>query len=125
MAFARFFKRKRPPMMGSPSANDAVRAQLAKLGDDGVRVRHILHYAYPCKEADVSRRPDMVADLEARAFAVRDAHSNKGLVLEHLRAVAPDDFDALTAELSAWFAERGWDYDGWECAVASGEQNPQ
>ena len=116
MAFS-LFKKKPAPEMGSPAANDSVRGQLARMGNGAV-VRHVLHYAYPCVTTDDVQPPAMVAELQARGFAVNDAASLNGLVIEHHRAVAADDFDALTGDLRQWFAERGWDYDGWECAVA-------
>jgi len=50
---------------------------------------------------------------------VSDAAAKDGLVMEHHRAVMADDFDTFTGLLSAYFAERGWEYDGWECAVAT------
>ena len=116
-----FFKdllnRFRKPAQGGPASNDAVRVQLTKLGDDGTAVRHVLHYAYPEDAADLETRPSLIEDLRARGFDVRDAVANDGLVLEHHREVASEEFDALTADLSAWFAARDWDYDGWECAV--------
>jgi hypothetical protein len=116
--FDRLLKKNPKPVMGSPAANDAVRAQLASFGDDGAATRHVLHYAYPGAAANLDARLEMIRGLRADGFAVKDAAAANGLVLEHYRAVAPDDFDKVTAELSAWFAERGWEYDGWECAVA-------
>lgn len=110
--------RRRPkPVMGSPAANDAVRAKLASFGDTGFAIRHVLHYAYPAKGVDPAVRGDLAERLRVRGFEVSDAAAEGGFVLEQHRPVAPDDFDKVTAELSAWFAERGWDYDGWECAV--------
>lgn len=111
------FKKKVRPAMGSCEANNAVRAQLAAMGDDGAAVRHVVHYAYPMKGADMSKRDDLVAALKTRGFEVSDAVNENGVVLEHHRTVAPSDFDAVTTELKDWFATRGWDYDGWECAV--------
>jgi hypothetical protein len=67
MAF-KLFKKKTPSTMGSPAANDAVRAQLKKMGDDGAQVRHVLHYAYPAPGTGLAMRPAMIADLMARGF---------------------------------------------------------
>lgn len=115
--FDQLLGRKPKPVMGSPTANDAVRAQLASFGDNGGAIRHVLHYAYPAEGSNPELRGQIVDELLADGFEVKDAATGDGLVLEQYRAVVPDDFDAVTAELSAWFAERGWDYDGWECAV--------
>lgn len=115
--FDRLLKKKTKPIMGSPASNDDVRAQLANFGDDGAAVRHVLHYAYPQGAAAPGLRTEMVERLKSQGYAVKDAVAENGLVLEHYRSVSPEDFDKVTAELSAWFAERGWDYDGWECAV--------
>jgi hypothetical protein len=101
------------------SRNDAVREALAKHGDDGVAARHVVHYAYPAKAADLSSRPQILASLQAQGFEVKDAVADNGVVFEHHRSVHPGDFDDLTDTLSAWFEERGWNYDGWECAVAT------
>ncbi|MEL7488722.1 MAG: ribonuclease E inhibitor RraB [Pseudomonadota bacterium] len=111
----------RKQAMGAPASNDAVRAQLTALGDDGAATRHVLHYAYPERTADDADRDSMRNDLIDRGFKVSDAASGNGFVLEHHREVASNDFDALTADLSAWFAARGWDYDGWECAVVTAQ----
>ncbi len=111
------FKKKPAPMMGSCEANDAVRAQLARMGDDGAATRHVIHYAYPEKSADMTARDALVDDLKAMGYEVKDAVHENGVVLEHYRPVAPSDFDTLTNELKDWFATRGWAYDGWECAV--------
>lgn len=111
------FRKKSRPLMGSPAANDAVRRQLAAHGDDGAAPRHVVHYAYPMTGNDLAGREAMAGALAARGFKVSTAASRSGFILEQTRAVLADDFDALTAELSGWFAERGWEYDGWECAV--------
>ena len=121
MSLTNLFRRKPRPLSGSPAANDAVRARLADYGDDGLRVRHILHYAYPERERDLSVRPAIVETLRARGFSVSDAAVGGGVVLAHSHSVAPDCFDVVTAELSAWLAERDWDYDGWECEVLEPE----
>lgn len=111
------FKKKVQPAMGSCEANNGVRAQLARMGDDGVAVRHVVHYAYPDPDADLTARADLVTALAARGYEVSDAVNLNGVVFEHHRSVAPVDFDAVTTELKDWFAARGWGYDGWECAV--------
>jgi hypothetical protein len=103
------------------SRNDAVRESLAMHGDDGVAVRHVVHYAYPAKGADLSTRPQIVADLKSQRFEVRDAAAENGLVFEHHCSVAPGQFDALTDALEGWFARHNWGYDGWECAVVAGK----
>lgn len=99
------------------SRNDAVRQALANHGDNGSAVRHVVHYAYPTEDADLSTRLQMIADLKAQGFKVRDAVAKNGLVFEHHHRVAPGDFDDLTDGLTVWFEKAGWDYDGWECAV--------
>lgn len=111
------FRRKPALALGSPRANDQVRVKLAYYGDAGAVPRHVIHYAYPLIGADLALRPEMIESLRARGFVVRDASAHDGLVLEHHSAVASEEFDTLTGELSGWFAARQWDYDGWECAV--------
>jgi hypothetical protein len=105
--------------MGSPEANKEVRSRLAELGDNGSAPRHVLHYAYPLDGTDLASRPAMIDELTRRGLKVSDAAAKDGLVMEHHRAVMADDFDTFTGLLSAYFAERGWEYDGWECAVAT------
>ncbi|MFQ5563665.1 MAG: hypothetical protein ACE5FO_08860 [Parvularculaceae bacterium] len=117
--FTNIFRRKPALAMGSPKANDQVRVKLAYYGDEGADPRHVIHYAYPLIGADLSLRPEMIEALRGRGFVVRDATAHDGLALEHHSAVASEDFDLLTAELSGWFAAREWDYDGWECAVVA------
>jgi hypothetical protein len=97
--------------------NDPVRQVLASHGDNGTAVRHVVHYAYPKKGADLSGRPRLIEDLKARGFQVSDAVHDSGLVFEHHRSVAANDFDAFTDELEEWFGAAGWTYDGWECAM--------
>lgn len=123
MGLFNIFSSKPKPKMGEAESNDAVRAQLTAMGDDGSQTRHVLHYAYPEKGADMSVRPTMVAELKDRGFEVSDAAADNGIVMEHYRSVAPNDFDAFTTELSEWFSGRGWLYDGWECAVVQSGEN--
>lgn len=123
MPLAKLFRKKPKPMTGSPAANDAVRCRLAEYGDDGGKVRHVLHYAYPDRETDLSARPAIIEALTARGFSVSEAAVGAGVVLEHFHSVSIEFFDLLTADLSAWFAERGWSYDGWECEVLKSEDD--
>lgn len=97
--------------------NDPVRQVLASRGDDGTAVRHVVHYAYPQAGADLSDRPRLIEELRTRGFTVSDSVADNGLVFEHHRPVAADDFDAFTDELEEWFGAAGWNYDGWECAM--------
>jgi hypothetical protein len=103
--------------------NDAVRAELATLGDDGKAIRHVVHFAYPLDGANHSSRSKIVAELRARGFEVKDAAAANGLVFEHYRSVAGEEFDEFTAELKAWFRAAGWDYDGWECGIVKAKPN--
>lgn len=122
MGLRDLFRKRRQPTMGSPRANDAVRARLSDYGDDGARVRHVLHYAYPGGgDRDPTTRQGLIDALKERGYAVSDAAVGGGLVLQQYQSVAPEIFDQVTAELSAWFAARGWEYDGWECEVLNGE----
>ena len=98
--------------------NESVRAMLRAHGDDGSATRHVRHYAYPKANA-LPVRKDLVSHLHASGFKVSDAEAENGLVMEHYRPVAGEDFDLFTAELRDWFAGHGWDYDGWECAIVA------
>jgi hypothetical protein len=102
---AGLLKKQDATAMGSPGANEEVRSRLAVLGDNGSAPRHVLHYAYPLDGTDLAPRPAIIDELTR--------------VMEHHRAVAADDFDTFTGLLSVYFAECGWEYDGWECAVAT------
>jgi hypothetical protein len=103
--------------MGSHAANNEARELLSDLGDDGVLPRAVAHFAYPTDLADPNKRAEMVETLSGRGFAVLDARTGGGLKLLLVSPVAGPLFDALTEELSHWFAARGWEYDGWECEV--------
>lgn len=121
MGLLDFLKPKPKPQLGSAQSNDEVRMVLTSMGDDGSSVRHVVHYAYPGKGADMSQRDTLKAELKAKGFDVEDAANGNGFVMEHHRSVAGEDFDDFTGNLSTWFSERGWDYDGWECAVTAAE----
>lgn len=111
------------PLDSRSAANDAIRQNLASYGDDGRAVRHVLHYAYPTEKADNASRVGMIVQLGARGFEIKDAASKGGLILEHYRPVAANDFDKFSSDLEDWFNDRGWEYDGWECAVVRGGLN--
>lgn len=120
-SLSNFFRREGEPLPGSPDFNDSVRRTIAELGDSGVAPRHVLHYAYPNKGAEEAAVASMIAELTADGYEVSETEIDNGLVLEHHHSVAQDEFDPVTAQLSAWFAARNWDYDGWECAVQMDE----
>ncbi len=109
------------PAPDNTGKNDLVRAQVRAMGDDGTRPRHVLHYVYPAKDAEApAPREDVAALLGGYGFdSVSDAAADGGYVMEHVREVASDDFDALTGELEERLGAIGWDYDGWECAVVT------
>ena len=104
------------------AGNAGVRAQLAAMGDDGTIPRHVLHYVYPNKKHDSAPREDIAAFLAGFDFdVVRDAEQDGGFVMEQNREVASAEFDAFTGHLTDTLRDMGWDYDGWECAVATEE----
>ncbi len=102
------------------SANDKVRAALREQGDDGTRVRHVMHFAYPVSEdaAGPQDARDAVSWIAPRFTETNEA---TGIVFEHEREVASEAFDAMTDRFGADLAAIGWTYDGWECAVETGE----
>jgi len=106
-----------PPAM---SANDKVRAALREHGDDGTRVRHVIHFAYPVSE-DAAGQQDArdAVDWIGPRFTQTDEAT--GIVFEHEREVASAAFDAMTDRFGADLSAIGWTYDGWECAVETGE----
>jgi hypothetical protein len=113
--FTFFKKRKKHP------GNDKVRHVLAQHGDDGTKVRHVIHFAYP---ADASRAAGMATAKETVLQHVEvnftETDESEGIVFEHYREVASVEFDELTDALKAALAKDGWKYDGWECAVETG-----
>jgi hypothetical protein len=111
--------------------NDAVRRALAQHGDDGTRVRHVIHFAYPAVTptgvAAVSRAQaervaqDIVPDLGFTHRPDATGPNAAGIVFEQYREVASAAFDALTDRREDAMAAVGWTYDGWECAVETGD----
>ncbi len=96
--------------------NDEVRATLAAMGDDGSAPRHVIHFAY-ATEGSASQQA-MADELGEHGFDVVDADEEGAIRMEHTREVASADFDAFTDLLEAELDAKGWQYDGWECAVA-------
>ena len=107
--------------LGQAAQNDLVRAQLDKLGDDGRKSRHVIHFAYPVGASNAASRDEVKSSLADLDVKITDAADGTGVVFEHEREVASADFDNLTVRLTALFATMGWDYDGWECAVQADE----
>lgn len=109
---------KLEPLMSEVVGNAGVRAALKAQGDDGVAIRHVRHFAYP-DDSDPALRGDIVSQLKACGLEVSDVEPDGALLIEQYRSVAGDDFDRFTSGLREWFSERGWDYDGWECALVA------
>ena len=111
------FKRK-----SAAQKNDKVRAALAGYGDDGTLPRHVIHFAYSTRKAtgDVAAAEAIVKGLMAPDL-IEPTQADEGLRFEQTREVASSEFDALTDRLETELAAIGWQYDGWECAVETGE----
>jgi hypothetical protein len=106
--------------------NAAVRRALAGHGDDGTRVRHVIHFAYPAVTptgvAAVSRpQAEQIAQQIVPDLGFTHLPDATGIVFEQHREVASPAFDALTDRLEDAMAAVGWTYDGWECAVETGD----
>ena len=52
---------------------------------------------------------------------IEHAEDEGGIRFEQNREVASAEFDDLTERLEEKLKEVGWTYDGWECAVETGE----
>ena len=114
--FGLFGKKSKAPK------NDGVRKALAAHGDDGTRVRHVIHFVYPLEGRDAGDKAAARAIVQGQIdVEFTETEDSAGLVFEHYREVASADFDALTDLLEAELLKIGWDYDGWECAVETGE----
>lgn len=107
---------------GRAAINDRVRAALAAEGDDGTRIRHVIHFAYPLEGGghDQQAARDLVVWTGCEFTETDDS---SGIVFEHMREVASDDFDRATERLARDLASIGWTYDGWECAVVTGKED--
>ena len=114
------WQKKASEPLDQAGKNDLVRDQLTAHGDDGVKSRHVIHFAYPLENAEnPAPKADIKAMLDGHDFRFSDAASEDGLVFEHEREVASADFDQLTEDLHQQLLAKGWDYDGWECAVVT------
>lgn len=98
------------------SANDRVRKALAEHGDRGTAVRHVLHFFFPELDTLVTAER-MIEELRTLGFEIDPDKSDGGVIAEEHREVASADFDSLTQGLTELASERGWKYDGFECAV--------
>lgn len=111
----------KPPVVGPVNqaiANDKVRAQLLKEGDDGSLERHVVHFAYPVDGAEDALSKDEIKDiLSAPGLAFSESEDSAGIVFEMHREVASASFDSMTQAFADNLRELGWRYDGWECAV--------
>ena len=98
--------------------NDQVRNALLKEGDNGLVPREVQHWAYPAQNGSIapSSIKAIIADLQSYGFAAERA-KNSGVSLRHVTAVKGKKFDEMTMSLRAYFASKGWRYDGWETFV--------
>ncbi|MBI1383477.1 MAG: hypothetical protein GC150_01000 [Rhizobiales bacterium] len=96
--------------------NDKVRKALAGHGDNGRAVRHVLHFLFHDDDATFTEAA-MAEELRGLGFEVDLAKCRNGVIAEEYREVASTDFDETTEALSQFARARGWQYDGFECAV--------
>ena len=97
--------------------NDETRHLLAKEGDTGQDARHVRHFLYPLANS-IKTRTQFASQLENFGFEIDFKALAGGIIAEEYREVASSDFDSLTASLAVIATIAGWEYDGWECAVA-------
>jgi hypothetical protein len=96
------------------TADDEVRDQLLAHGDDGKMTRHTLFFFF---EGDLSglEQAALACDFVPRRMVERE-----GLILEKTLAVDKVSFGPVGTMMEQWAEKFGADYDGWECAVATG-----
>ena len=104
--------------VGTKDGNDRVRGQLLKLGDDGTAIRHVRHFFYRPGGEGSAAVVDVRGHLAQFGMAISDTEAADGLIAEHQSEVASASFDALTLRFVTEALGMGWEYDGWECAVA-------
>lgn len=108
-----------PPVKASAATrmkNGKVRNALADHADNGTAARHVLHFLVKGDAATCSKAR-MAHDLRPFGFEIDLSKFDNGVIAEENREVASADFDSLTQALSDMAQERGWHYDGFECAV--------
>ncbi|MDZ4310656.1 MAG: ribonuclease E inhibitor RraB [Cypionkella sp.] len=103
--------------VGTKVANDQVRDQLLKLGDDGTAIRNVRHFFYRGSADGAASVVDVTGYLAQLELAISDTEVAEGLIAEHTSEVASASFDALTLRFVNDTLGMGWQYDGWECAV--------
>ncbi len=99
-------------------ANVDVRNRLANLGDDGSSKRHVVHFAYPLRDSMTDASPEILVHLTEFGFMTRQTRDTRGFIFEHDEAIGTKDFDRMTEHLFRFFADLGWKYGGWECAIS-------
>ena len=110
-------QKKPPAALGSPAANDKVRAELRALGDSGRTARHIIHYAYPADGTSKQQHRIISSRLRREGFRIKVTSCGQGLTFEHDQFIDGTAFDDITSALSKLLAGYNWRYDGWECAL--------
>lgn len=122
---ARMWERARRSAVGVPTRNEALRAKLARQGDDPSVPRRVTHF--------LSAEPtgDIVEGREALCRLVQDAGY---FVLETTRTtitfvaserINSTAFDNFTADLRRRAHILGWGYDGWDCAPTAASPRRQ
>jgi hypothetical protein len=108
---------------GSPESNDVVRAELARHGDNGRRVRKVLHFAYPSPGGGNTKpavREFVALGVSVAGYRNIREVDETGVVFERRQSIASAKFDEQTALLVSILHQLGWAYDGWEAEVVRG-----
>lgn len=103
--------------------NDVVRVLLIKEGDDGLTPRVVQHWAYPAlgKEDQAAPIDEVIDGVGELGYEATPSNQLGGVTFTHVVSVYGPKFDAITLELRAYFASKGWEYDGWESVVVRKE----
>jgi hypothetical protein len=104
-------------------ADRALLEQLERQGDDMSAARHTLVFFY--RRKDERRDSELVLNpvaqrLQTAGWAICGLDAD-GVIAEAQRFVDPDTVNRLSEEMEAIAAEFGVDFDGWECAVITGD----
>ena len=105
------------PALATIKKNNDVRRVLAANGDNGTTERLVQHFLDP-EFFPVRKRDQICHRLKELGFTIVAANGDHGLIAEEHREVASPDFDSVTEALERMMSDQGWQYDGWECAVA-------